>query len=44
MLVRLVAEKDVFQMLVNDEVKQSLMAAPLWKYFCLKNKASNIVD
>lgn len=43
-LVRLVAEKDVFQMLVNDEVKQSLMAAPLWKYFCLKNKASNIVD
>lgn len=31
--VVLLTEKDVLQMLNNDEIKQSLMAAPLWKYF-----------
>ncbi len=28
---------EVFKMLQNDEIKQSLMAAPLWKYFYGEN-------
>ncbi len=39
--VRLLTEKEVYGMLARDEVKQSLMAAPLWKYFALK---SSITD
>lgn len=35
--VRLMSENEVRQLLLNDEVKQSLMAAPLWKYFALKS-------
>lgn len=34
--VRLLSEADVRQILLSDEMKQSLMAAPLWKYFALK--------
>ena len=34
--VRLLSEAEVKQMLLQDEIKQSLMAAPLWKYFALK--------
>lgn len=34
--VRLLSEAEVKQMLLDDEIKQSLMAAPLWKYFALK--------
>lgn len=36
--VKLLTEEEVKQMLLNDEIKQSLMAAPLWKYFALKDK------
>lgn len=34
--VRLLSEEEVKSMLLNDELKQALMAAPLWKYFALK--------
>lgn len=34
--VKILDEDEVFQMLSGDKVKQSLMAAPLWKYFALK--------
>ncbi|MDO4163872.1 MAG: NUDIX hydrolase [Bacteroides sp.] len=34
--VHLLSEKEVKCLLLNDEVKQSLMAAPLWKYFALQ--------
>lgn len=32
------SETEIKAMLVNDEMKQSLMAAPLWKHFYLKEK------
>lgn len=35
--VRLLTEEEVRQLLLSDEMKQSLMAAPLWKYFALKS-------
>jgi len=38
--VRLLSEAEVKQMLLDDEIKQSLMAAPLWKYFALKADAT----
>ena len=28
----------VYMLLLNDEVKQSLMAAPFWKYFALYSR------
>lgn len=34
--VRLLTEAEVYRLLVEDEMKQALMAAPLWKYFALK--------
>ena len=34
--VVLMSETEVFDLLMRDEVKQSLMAAPLWKYFALR--------
>lgn len=34
--VEILSEEEVWRMLVNDEMKQALMAAPLWKYFALK--------
>ncbi len=34
--VEILTEEQVYSMLVNDELKQALMAAPLWKYFALK--------
>lgn len=34
--VRLLPETEILRMLKSDEIKQSLMAAPLWKYFALK--------
>lgn len=34
--VVLMTEDEVLSLLKNDEVKQSLMAAPLWKYFAKK--------
>lgn len=33
--VHLLSEEEIKALLLNDEVKQSLMAAPLWKYFAL---------
>lgn len=36
--VRLLSEAEVKSMLMNNEVKQSLMAAPLWKFFALKSE------
>ena len=35
--VHLLTEVEVKELLVNDEIRQSLMAAPLWKYFSLKS-------
>ncbi|MDO4318991.1 MAG: NUDIX hydrolase [Bacteroidales bacterium] len=32
--VRFLTRDELYGMLVRDEIKQSLMAAPLWKYFC----------
>ena len=34
--VRLLTEDELYGMLMRDEMKQSLMAAPLWRYFALK--------
>ena len=34
--VHLLTEAEVKALLVNDEIRQSLMAAPLWKYFALR--------
>ena len=31
--VKLLTKEEVLNLLKNDEMKQSLMAAPLWKYF-----------
>ncbi|MDE6066453.1 MAG: NUDIX hydrolase [Duncaniella sp.] len=36
--VVLLSEDEVRDMLVNDDIKQALMAAPLWKHFALKDK------
>ena len=33
-----VDEEEVKALLLNDEVKQSLMAAPFWKYFALYSR------
>ena len=33
--MHLLSREEVKTLLVNDEVKQALMAAPLWKYFAL---------
>lgn len=33
--VRLLTREEVYALLADDRMKQSLMAAPLWKYFCL---------
>ena len=35
--VHLLTEAEVKELLVNDEIRQALMAAPLWKYFALKD-------
>ncbi len=34
--VVLMTEKEVYDLLLHDEVRQSLMAAPLWRYFATK--------
>ena len=36
--MHLLTEAEVKELLVNDEIRQSLMAAPLWKYFASKGK------
>lgn len=36
--MKLLSETEVKEMLLRDEMKQALMAAPLWKYFALKSK------
>ncbi len=38
--VKLLTEEELKEMLVADSFKQSLMAAPLWKYFALIDKIS----
>ncbi|MBD5225176.1 MAG: NUDIX hydrolase [Bacteroidales bacterium] len=35
--VKILTENELKELLVADSFKQSLMAAPLWKYFALKN-------
>ncbi|MDE5607355.1 MAG: NUDIX hydrolase [Muribaculaceae bacterium] len=35
--VKILSQMEVVSLLMNDEIKQSLMAAPLWKYFALKH-------
>ena len=37
----LLSEDEVKEMLMSDEMKQALMAAPLWKYFYLKDRFKN---
>ena len=37
--VHLLSEAEVRALLENDEIRQALMAAPLWKYFALKGKS-----
>ena len=34
--MHLLTEAEVKELLVNDEIRQALMAAPLWKYFSFK--------
>lgn len=34
--VHLLKEHDIKVLLTNDEIRQALMAAPLWKYFAMK--------
>lgn len=36
--VELLNRDEVYALLVNDDIKQSLMAAPLWRYFALEDK------
>lgn len=36
--VKLLSREEVYALLLNDEIKQSLMAAPLWRYFALEEK------
>ena len=36
--VKLLTEAELYAMLERDEMKQALMAAPLWKYFALKER------
>lgn len=36
--VELLTRRQVYNLLLNDEVKQSQMAAPLWRYFALEGK------
>lgn len=33
--VKLLTREELYALLLNDEIKQSLMAAPLWRYFAL---------
>lgn len=35
--VHLLDVEEVKQLMLNNEIKQSLMLAPLWKYFALNN-------
>ena len=36
--VEILSEDEVWDLLINDRMKQALMAAPLWKYFALTGK------
>ena len=36
--VEILTEEEVRELLIDDGMKQSLMAAPLWKYFALEKK------
>lgn len=36
--VEILTEDEVWDMLINDNMKQALMAAPLWKYFALNGR------
>lgn len=36
--VHLLTKEEVYDLLVHDRMKQSLMAAPLWKYFAMQKK------
>ena len=36
--VELLSEDEVREMLLNDDIKQALMAAPLWRHFALNHK------
>ena len=40
--VELLSEDEVREMLLNDDIKQALMAAPLWRHFALNHK--NIIN
>lgn len=42
--VHLLTEGQVLEILQHDELKQALMAAPLWKYFYNKNNGNNGKD
>ena len=36
--VVLLSREEVLSMLRNDELKQALMLAPLWRYFAMENQ------
>lgn len=36
--VHLLKEQEIKELLKNDEIRQALMAAPLWKYFAMQQK------
>ena len=42
--VRLLTEKQVLDLLLADEMKQALMAAPLWKYFAIYSNNSPVKE
>lgn len=39
--VHLLSEQEVWDLLQNDQLKQSLMVAPLWKYFVIKDRLNS---
>ena len=38
LLELLLSREEVLSMLRNDELKQALMLAPLWRYFAMENQ------
>ena len=42
--IKFLSEDEVLQLLLREDLKQSLMVAPLWKYFALKSNALKLPD
>lgn len=39
--VHLLSEQEIWNLLQNDQLRQSLMVAPLWKYFVIKERLNS---